>query len=252
VNLPRWRSKDWPQKPANEISDEELWQFKNKKRQVLVDMVKEKTGFDLDPNALTVVWARRFAPYKRPEMLFNDMKRLAALLNKKDQPIQFVMAGNAGYDNEEGKKLLEEIMTKMGDKSLHGRAVYVPGYSIEIAHKLIEGADLWLNTPIRGKEASATSGMKSGLNGTLQFSVSDGWIEEVDWSDKGWVLPSEDSEEALYGILENDIRNMFYDREGDIPKDWVTRIRNTAKWVECNYTTERMLTDYIEKLYFPR
>lgn len=252
VNVDRWRSKDWPSGPAKEAPDETLFAFKIKKRAELVDLIKQKTGAELDPNALTIVWARRFAPYKRPELIFSDLDRLVNILESKEGPVQLILAGNASYDNEEGKVLLDKILGLIFDPRLKGRVVYLPGYSITMAHALIEGADVWLNTPIRGKEACATSGMKAALNGTLQLSTSDGWIEEVEWADKGWVLPAEDTANNLYEILEKEVVPTFYRKSEGVAKEWLSKMRNMADRAENYYTTERMLNEYLEKLYFPK
>ncbi|PIR87756.1 MAG: hypothetical protein COU10_02995 [Candidatus Harrisonbacteria bacterium CG10_big_fil_rev_8_21_14_0_10_45_28] len=252
VNVDRWRSKDWPNSPAKEATDEILLAFKTKKRKELIDLVRQKTGAELDPNAMTIVWARRFAPYKRPDLIFSDLERLVNIFESKEGPMQIILAGNASYDNEEGKVLLDKILGLIFDPRLKGRAVYLPGYSIDMAHVLIEGADVWLNTPIRGKEACATSGMKAALNGTLQLSTSDGWIEEVEWADKGWVLPAEDTANNLYEILEKEVVPAFYRKSEGVAMEWASKMRNMADRAESYYTTDRMLNEYLEKLYFPK
>ena len=131
------------------------------------------------------------------------------------------------------------------------RVFYLPDYSINLARRVAQGADLWLNTPEVGYEACGTSGMKSGLNGALQFSTNDGWYAEVDWDNMGWLLPEDNIKKNLYTILATQVAPLYYERENNIPKKWIGRMRKTMELVSSQFTSARMLKDYYEKLYFP-
>lgn len=250
VNKMRWRSLLWIEKMTAALKEADFWNAKNAMRAELVSFVREQANVNLDPNALTVVWARRFAGYKRPGLLFSDMTRLKRMCADKNKKIQFVFSGRAHESDSEAQKIIEKIKMMSLDSSMAGFLAYVPNYSSVTSEKLVRGADVWLNTPERGKEACGTSGMKAGLNGALQLSVSDGWIDEVDWKDKGWVLPPENTAEALYDILEKEVMPEFYSRdEKGIPQVWIRKMRMTLDIVESRFSSERMLRDYLKKLY---
>lgn len=245
---PRWMSEQWKKREDN-MSDAELWRIHNDLKSDLLQYVYERTRIELNPEALTVVWARRFAQYKRPELLFNDFKRLINLTHA-NTPVQFIIAGQAHQGDLEGNELIERIIAYTKSEEFGKKIVYLPDYSLRVARVLVRGADVWLNTPERGKEACGTSGMKSALNGALQFSVQDGWVAELDWNDKGWVLPETDIEQRLYDILERDIIPAFYTRnEQGIPLQWTSRMRSTMRAVANEFSLKRTLKDYFEKLY---
>ncbi|MDX1608282.1 MAG: alpha-glucan family phosphorylase, partial [Candidatus Spechtbacterales bacterium] len=204
-------------------------------------------------DALTITWARRFAPYKRPELLFKDIDKLSEILKNTKRPVQIVVAGHAHRADKEGQELIHHIKKLAEDKRLKGSVVYLPFYNLDVAKILVSGSDIWLSTPQRGKEACGTSSMKACLNGVLQFSTSDGWLEEVDWSDKGWILPDTHTARHLYRILEKEMVPMFYVRNSaGIPSEWVRMMRQVIALVEKYYSAERMINDYIKTLYFPQ
>ena len=177
---------------------------------------------------------------------------MARILEKKESCVQILIAGEAHRADIVGQKLIHDIERMARDLRFAGRIVCVPFYNIAVAKTLVSGSDVWLSTPERGKEACGTSSMKAGLNGVLQFSTSDGWLEEVDWSDKGWILPDIDTAEHLYKMLEEKIMPMFYKRNADsVPIEWVRKMRNTINLIEEYYGARRMLDDYIRTLYFP-
>ena len=251
VYAPRWLGGRWPKNPT-QLADAELWNVHTHVRRDLLQYVEEKTGARLDPEALTIVWARRFATYKRPGLLFSDMNRLRRIVQNSQHPVQCIIAGQAHPSDREGKELIERIIAYAKSEQFKGKIVYVPKYSLRGARLLTAGADIWLNTPERGKEACGTSGMKSALNGGLQFSVLDGWIGEVDWTDKGWILPEINTAEMLYAIIENEIVPTFYTRDAaGIPRGWVSRMRATMVVAHQRYTLSRTITEYFEKLYAP-
>ncbi|MCC2630290.1 MAG: alpha-glucan phosphorylase [Candidatus Paceibacter sp.] len=253
VYPPNWRSPVWPKEGIGGSTDSEVWQTRSTLRARLVDFVKNTTGSQLDPHALTIVWARRFASYKRPHMLFNDLDRLEKIVSNSAIPVQFIISGNTHEADPAGIAIIDKIKAYISEDRFKNKIVYVPHYSISVARELVAGADVWLNTPERGVEACGTSGMKAGLNGALQCSVSDGWIEEVDWNGIGWVLPEDDSiKQHIYETIEQSIAPCFYDRNAEgLPEQWIKRVRKTMNIVNKGFTTKRMLKDYIEKLYYP-
>ncbi len=213
-------------------------------RKKLVEYANAKTGSSLDPDICTVVWARRFVAYKRPEILLSDLERLKKLCSG-NRSLQFIISGNVYNNDVGGQNALDRFLALTNDPIWKNKITYIPDYSISLAHKLVEGADVWLNTPFRGKEACGTSGMKAGLNGTLQMSIADGWIEEVNWQGIGWILPEENTDGAIYDLLEREVAPLFYDDRAE----WKNRMRKTVSIIEKNFTTERMLNEYIKKLY---
>jgi alpha-glucan phosphorylase-like protein len=253
VYLPNWRSKVWSKDGLGSLTDAELWKNRNTLRKQLVDFVNEAIGVELNPQALTIVWARRFASYKRPHMVFNDLDRLEKIVSKSEMPVQFIISGNTHEADPAGIAIIDKIKTYLAQDRFKNKIVYIPHYSISVARMLVAGADVWLNTPERGVEACGTSGMKASLNGALQCSVSDGWIEEVDWTDLAWILPSDDSiKTVIYDTIEHSITPCFYERNSEnIPDQWIKRIRKTMEIVHHRFTTHRMLKDYINKLYYP-
>ncbi len=218
-------------------------------RNELFEFVAEKTGVVLDQKALTLVWARRFAAYKRPEILFSDIPRLKKILFDEKCPTQIILSGKAHPSDEEGQKTVETIRA-LAAGELKGKLAFVPDYSLEIAGFLVSGADVWVNTPERGKEACGTSGMKAALNGALMCSVSDGWMDEVDWTGAGWILPDAGTAEALYDFLEREIAPEFL-RRGTFAaaQSWASRMKKTVSIVEKSFGTDRMLSDYRAKMY---
>jgi glucan phosphorylase len=249
VYRPRWQAPEISEKD-NELSNKELWDIKAELRKNLVRQVAVLSGITLDPSICTIVWTRRFVPYKRPFALFENPARLAELLNNPDRPLQIVISGAVYSGQTESVKIGERLQSLTLDPIFKGRIAFVPGYSVELAKVLATGADLWLNTPLRGKEACGTSGMKAGLNGALQMSVPDGWIDEVNWKDIGWTLSDDAVSLSLYDLLEREVAPAFYTRGRDgVSLEWVRRMRATMGIIESRYTTERALKDYREKLY---
>jgi glycogen phosphorylase len=248
----RWLAQSFRDRGVDVLSDAELWKLHTDNRSRLVSMVNDSLSSKLDPNVLTVVWARRIAAYKRPALLFNDLTSLEGLVTDTRRPIQFIIAGKANSGDEEAKRILEEILKYCQLPKLIGHVVYLPGYSPPTTQALAAGADLWLNTPIRGQEACGTSGMKASLNGALQLSTSDGWIDEVEAECIGWKLPEEGIESVLYKTLEQRVAPLFYDMDAEgIPTVWVKQMRETMKLINKDFTARRMLQDYMTKLYFP-
>jgi starch phosphorylase len=245
----RWMAQNWGESPL-ELTDEELWTRHGDNRRRLFELIRAQTGQDLDPDILTVIWARRMASYKRPELLVSDMQRLKKLMNSDHCPVQFVVAGRANPSDTVGVELMQRIITASKTSSLSAKFAYLPYYNPVSAKLLVQGADLWLNTPIRGYEACGTSGMKASLNGALQLSTSDGWIDEVDINEVGWLLPDANPAKAIYDTLEQTVAPQFYDRsDSGLPRAWIQLMRSNMKLILEHFTAKRMLDDYYIKLY---
>jgi starch phosphorylase len=248
VYAPRWQMPNVADR-GKDCSDARLWKLHSNNRAALVKYVNEELGTKLDPELLTAVWARRFAAYKRPALLLSDAERLAKILNNSEHPMQIIISGNANETDQEGMKALELITSAVQRSEFSGRFVFLPHYVTGTTKRLASGADVWLNTPIRGMEACGTSGMKASLNGALQFSTSDGWFDEVDGEKVGWILPEKESEEAFYTRIEQDIAPMFYKRTDGVPVEWMKKMHASVELMEQQFTAHRMLKDYYERMY---
>ncbi|MEK7127803.1 MAG: alpha-glucan family phosphorylase [Patescibacteria group bacterium] len=216
-------------------------------KKILFDHLKNKYGFSLNPDILTIIWARRLATYKRPHLLFEDLIRLGQIINNEKYPVQIIMAGKASQSDMEGQGVAGKIMDACERPEFKNKVVFVPDYDIPLAKLLTAGADVWLNTPLPGQEACGTSGMKSGLNGALMLSTADGWMAELDWSNIGWVLFEHGIVENLYNLIETLVTPLYYDNK----TAWQSRMQKTREIVLNNYTAKRMVKDYLERLYFP-
>ena len=215
----------------------------------------------LNENDLIIGFARRFATYKRANLLFNDMDRLSKIVNNPQRPVKFLFAGKAHPMDKGGQDLIKKIIEVSELPEFSGKIFYIQDYDMDLARLMVQGVDVWLNTPQRGNEASGTSGMKATLNGTLNFSVMDGWWAEAYRADAGWALPQErlyekqsDQDdldaEALYTLLEHDIIPEYYQlNKAGIQEKWVNRIKNAFIHIAPAYTTARMLKEYQSKYY---
>ena len=245
----RWRAVNLDGNPLK-YSDQELWAAHAANRCAMFDFVRAETGKQLHPERLTVVWARRMTGYKRPSLFINDLERLRRLVENEQRPIQIVVAGHANPADAEGLEMENQITAASKLPGLTAALAYLPHYNPSVARTLVQGADLWLNTPLRGMEACGTSGMKASLNGSLQFSTSDGWIDEVDAAPIGWILPEEAAEQAVYDIIEREIAPLFYNlNEVNLPVAWIVKMRANIELMERQFTSARMLKDYYQKLY---
>jgi phosphorylase/glycogen(starch) synthase len=258
--------------------DKRIWELKQQLRSKLIYAVKERfkenwikrhedpkqiiaINNTLSDKALTVVFARRFATYKRAHLLFNNPERLAKLLNNPDMPIQFIFAGKAHPADKAGQDLIKMIVSYSKQPEFLGKILFLQNYSIGLAKLLVSGADIWMNTPTRPLEASGTSGEKAVMNGTLHFSVLDGWWVEGYQPDAGWALTNERTydmqefqdnldAEIIYSLFESEILPMFYKRNGDgYSPEWVKFIKNTIAEISPKFTTRRMINDYVRQYY---
>ena len=264
------------------VSDAEVWGVKLGLKRKLVDFLRERlqdktisnhyspsqlvTILDtLRDDVLTIGFARRFATYKRATLLFRDLDRLDKIVNNPTHPVQFLFAGKAHPADKAGQDLIKQIVDISKDPRFIGKIVFVPGYDITLAKRLVQGVDVWMNNPTRPQEASGTSGEKAAMNGTMHFSVLDGWWVEGYKEGAGWALPIEQAYEdnnfqneldaaTIYQILENDIVPAYYniDRNTGSSSEWIGYIKNTIAKVACDFTTNRMLTDYINQYYAPQ
>ena len=249
VYAPRWRAVSLDDDPRG-YSDSQIWEAHCLNRRVLLEYVAAETGQKLNPDHLTAVWGRRMTAYKRPDLLISDLARLLTLTKHADRPVQFIVAGQANPFDVDGVAIMNRIVKAAKLPELNGSFAYLPHYNPRTARLLVQGADLWLNTPQRGMEACGTSGMKASLNGALQLSTSDGWIDEVDIAPIGWVIPEERPAAVLYDLLELNAAPLFYARdEHGLPVDWIVKMRANIDLIEREFTAARMLDDYYGQLY---
>jgi glycogen phosphorylase len=245
VHLPTWQD---PEVAECDRHTDELWHVHLKKKQALADFAAQRIGIGYDSNRLVIGWARRIAAYKQPTALLSDIDRLVSICNQTNREVQLVISGRAHSKDTAAKTLLQQLIQAM-QQELAGYALYIPNYDIDVARMMVQGVDLWLNTPVMGNEASGTSGMKAAANGVLQLTVEDGWTAEVDWHDLGWTLDTNHISETLYFRLEKDIVPTFYHRdENGVPQEWLERMKRTLALSDY-YNTARMLREYQEQLY---
>jgi len=287
----RYLGPQWRDEPANSevwsriqnIPAEELWRTHERRRERLVGWARNRVRTQrirrsapqveietaseiLDPDALTIGFARRFATYKRATLILRDMDRLKSILTSTSRPVQIIFAGKAHPKDTEGKELIRQVTNFARQAELGRKIVFLEDYDMAVARYLVQGADVWLNTPLRPLEASGTSGMKAAANGALNLSTPDGWWDEV-WRDPhrpkgiGWAIGRGESyddrnyqdqveAEALYELLERDIIPTFYDRGPDrVPRRWVSRMK-TSIGTLCHFVnTHRMVGDYTREYY---
>ena len=221
-----------------------------------------RASLSLDPDVLTLGFARRFATYKRPNLLLRQPERLRRLLNDAARPVQLVVAGKAHPDDEAGHALIAEWVRFIGDTDARSRVVFLEDYDITMAQELVRGVDVWINTPRRRFEACGTSGMKILVNGGLNVSVLDGWWAEAYTPDVGWAIGDgrdDTGEEAdardtedLYRVLETEVVPLFYERDPQgIPRRWLERVRISLARLAPQFSANRMVSEYNERLYRP-
>ncbi|MFU2209785.1 alpha-glucan family phosphorylase [Solidesulfovibrio sp. C21] len=265
------------------ISDAELWRAHERLRERLVGYVRERLRDQLmargakrtelqnaeevlDPQTLTIGFARRFATYKRANLLLTDKERLLKILSNTDHPVQFVFAGKAHPHDNEGKKIIQELVQICQSPECRFNMVFLEDYDMEIASYLVQGVDVWLNTPRRPLEACGTSGMKAMCNGVLNYSTLDGWWAEAWKPDNsvGWAIGQGEEYEdggyqdfvesqTLYNVLENEIIPTFYDRghHGNLPRNWIRKMKDSISQLAPLYNSHRMVEDYARVAYVP-
>ena len=298
VHMPTWTASEWKKLYAKtfadnflgdqsnakiwesiySVSDEKIWETRVQLKTKLVNYVKAKYKDNwlknqgdpsrivsvlekINPNALTIGFARRFATYKRAHLLFTDLERLEKIVNNPQQPVQFLFAGKAPPADGGGQGLIKRIVEISRMPQFLGKIIFLENYDMRLARRLVSGVDIWLNTPTRPLEASGTSGEKTLMNGILNFSVLDGWWLEGYVKGAGWALTEKRTFEnqayqdqldaaTIYGMLENEIVPLYYAKnsKGYSP-EWVQYIKNSIAKIAPHYTTKRMLDDYIERFY---
>jgi len=263
-----------------EIPDGELWQARQVLKRKLMSAMVERArdcssdrecsaqqvmamGALLDPEVLTIGFARRFTEYKRPALVFHDVERLRRIVVSQWKPVQIVFAGKSHPADFPSKELLHHVYTLGTDSDFQGRIAFVEDYDMHIAHYLVNGVDLWLNTPRRPREACGSSGIKASLNGVLHLSVKDGWWYEGYNGANGWAIdnapdisdPEEEDRadaESLYSLLENEIVPLYYERDRDgVPHRWIGFIKEAISSVMPAFCAQRMLKEYTERMYLP-
>lgn len=262
------------------VSDADLWAVRRRMREQLVADARRRVtlawqeqnpgvgvpawyGSILDPDVLTIGFARRVPTYKRLTLMLQDPERLRALLTHPERPVQLVVAGKSHPADDEGKRLIQRLVEFSNDPDVRGRIVFLPNYDIGMAKVLYPGTDVWLNNPLRPLEACGTSGMKAALNGSLNLSILDGWWAEFYDEENGWAIPSADSAgdaaerdaleaASLYDLIENQVAPRFYDRDKHgIPVRWMESIRHTLATLSPALSADRMVKEYVERLYLP-
>ncbi|WP_372773710.1 alpha-glucan family phosphorylase [Mangrovibacterium sp.] len=263
------------------VPDEEIWNLKKGLKLKMIEYIKARFTDSwikrhenpkliseilskINPNALTIGFARRFATYKRAHLLFRDLDRLSKIVNNPERPVQFIFAGKAHPADRAGQDLIKYIVEISKRPEFLGKIIFVQNYDINLAKTLLQGVDIWLNTPTRPLEASGTSGEKGVMNGTIHFSVLDGWWVEGYKENAGWMLPMERTydvqdlqdeldAETIYNIFDEEIVPAYYDQnEKGYSEEWVNIVKNTIGQVAPNFTTTRMIRDYHDRFYNPQ
>jgi len=280
---PQWVDEPLDQeiwKRVHDIPDSELWRSQERLKERLVEFARRRLQDQLrrrgaaaqeivaarevlDPEALTIGFARRFATYKRATLLFRDPERLAAILNQPQRPVQIIFAGKAHPADNEGKHLIQEIIHHCRRPEFRTRVVFLEDYDLHLARYLVQGVDVWLNNPRRPLEACGTSGMKVPPNGGLHLSVLDGWWDEAYNNEVGWAigqgeeytdaaLQDEVEGSALYDLLANEVVPLYYTRGDDgLPRGWIARSKASIEQLTPVFNTNRMVRQYTEEYYLP-
>jgi starch phosphorylase len=284
----RYLGPDWPERMINpatwkgidDVDDVELWETQQVLKARLIDFVRRRLAAQarrrhegdeairrasdaLDLNVLTIGFARRFATYKRANLVLQDAERLASIVNATDRPVQLVFAGKAHPEDQYGKELIQNIVRLTKQERFYHRLVFVEDYDMNVARHLVQGVDVWLNNPRRPQEASGTSGEKVLLNGGLNFSILDGWWAEAYDGSNGFAIgvgqshsvPSVQDERdhrALLDRLTNEVVPLYYDRDAaGIPRRWIARQKAALRSLVWRFNADRMVMDYAVHGYLP-
>jgi len=286
VMLDKYLGADWMDRlddpelwnDIDKIPDDAIWNVRLHQKRKLASYLRERvrdrwthggfhpvqvvsSGVLIDPYALTIGFARRFATYKRASLVLSNVERLLHIVNRPNMPVQIIFAGKAHPADEPGKQLIQQVYRQVKRAETGGRLVFVEDYDMNLARYLVQGVDVWMNTPRRPYEASGTSGMKAALNGALNFSVLDGWWREAYNGHNGWSIgqdrdldsPSVQDEEdadSLYDTLENQIIPLYYDHDPrELSHEWIARMKDSMKTNIPQFSTRRMVKEYVERLY---
>ena len=256
VHRDTWTDPDMRFEDPRRADAAEIWRRHQGLRRRLVARCREILGADvLDPEALTIGFARRFATYKRAPLVFTDADRLARLVHAEGRPLQLVFSGKAHPHDQPGKDLVHRIVEHAAEDRFRARVVFLPDYDLDVARLLVSGCDVWLNNPERPLEASGTSGMKAAMNGVLNLSALDGWWDEAPREEAGFTFglaqdhpPADVTAQALYTVLENEVIPLFWQRNGDgVPRGWVEKMRGAMDRIGALFSTERMIGEYLDR-----
>jgi len=260
------------------MPDKDLWEIRRQAKRYLFEHIRDRfkrngarrfesprkmmeLTRNLNDEILTIGFARRFATYKHGGLLFRNLERIKKIVTHPKRPVQFIFAGKAHPNDGGGKELIRKIFEYSKDPEFQGRIIFLENYDMTLARKMLQGVDVWLNTPTRPLEASGTSGEKGVMNGTLHFSVLDGWWVEGYREGAGWALPQERTyeqqdyqdemdSEMIYNLLESEITPLYYNRDKNgIPSGWLKHIRKTLLEVAPEFTMTRMMHDYYQRFY---
>jgi starch phosphorylase len=286
--LDRYLGRRWTEDPdnvkiwerVNRIPDLELWRTHERRRERLVAFARRRlqeqlrswgakkmeiqmASEALDPEALTIGFARRFATYKRGGLILKDPARLARILNHPQRPVQIIFAGKAHPQDNQGKEVIRNIIHLARQPEFCQRIVFIEDYDLNVARYLVQGADVWLNNPLRPLEACGTSGMKAAANGALNMSILDGWWAEGYGPGLGWAIGAGEEYEdpayqdqvesqAIYNLLEETIVPLFYERGRDnLPREWISMMKRSMQALAARFNSHRMVEDYIHRYYLP-
>jgi len=261
------------------IPDTEIWEAHRQRKEQMISFIRSriarierergiitsevKNNQLLNSNWLTIGFARRFAQYKRANLLLTNPQRLLSILKNEERPVQFIFAGKAHPADVEGKKLIRNIIEFARQNEVEDRFLFIEGYDINVARNIVQGCDVWLNTPVKPMEASGTSGMKAGLNGVLNFSVPDGWWPECFDGTNGWEINAGDfyadyhtahnmEAEQIYDLIEHQIAKVYYDKDKfGYPYKWINMMKRSIYTVGMNFNMHRMVDEYVTKFYLP-
>ena len=300
IHVPSWISSDastlyshylgphWSEDPDNvkvwnsvaQIPDEGLWGTHERRRVSLISFCRRQLKKQLsrrgassaeiaqakevlNPDALTIVWARRMAAYKRPTLIFEDLERLSQILQHPTHPVQIILAGKAHPGDKNAKGRIKQIISLIREERFRRHIVFIEDYDLAVARYLVEGADIWLNTPRRPNEACGTSGMKAVANGALHMSTLDGWWAEAYDPEIGWLIGTDEEyddvnyqdevdSKSFYNLLEHEVIPLFYNRGSDgLPRDWIKKMKASMLSLCPRFNSHRMLEEYMEKFYLP-
>ncbi len=244
IYVPRWDK-------IGAANEGNFWQQHQNNKNELLKYIKKITGEDWDQNTLLFGWARRIVPYKRPLIFVENLEKFFSLAKNSEKPIRLVFSGPTDNQNLGNNSLLLEVQKFLQEK-LKGYATLLPNYNMELAQMMVSGCDVWLNTPVVGSEASGTSGMKAALNGALPLTTRDGWIAEVDLTGSGWAVDEPNVGEKMLEIAEREIAPLYYEHiTNPWNSKWNARMQAGRKIISEQFSTTRMLKEYIEQLYLP-
>src|SRR5438445_9753978 len=261
------------------LPDEELWALRYKLRREMIEFIRRRLlyqnqrltagdfiAFDqlLNPDALTIGFARRFATYKRASLVFQEFENIVKLAHDRQRPIQFIFAGKAHPRDDDGKRFIQHIIHLSKYSELKGHLVFIENYDVHVARQMVSGCDVWLNNPRRPLEASGTSGMKAGCHGCLNLSILDGWWREGYDGTNGFAIGTDSHSDSveeqdrldsanLFKALTEQVIPTFFDRDAQgLPRRWIQMIRSAMATLVPQFSTRRMVKEYTEKYYLPK